>query len=254
MLFGILFLILLDKWKQVDRSNSEENDIAILNFVKLFVFLNNATFSNLEGLEVVLSSNLYFLFSLSLECNDTEVVQVLVELDMIYISSMRKTSLLIEGLAPLFLLVVTRAVVQTTVFFTEHLSPSKYLAWRHKQFIQGKWVIVLKVVIKCSVVELCRHVILNKVYCLFDHIRRWSHKGVDFAMITLSQLQENDRSLADDLVDHQSTHYDEEYGTKSQYKMEFPPENIVEGMLYEKFGDLVQILCLKVFRLHELLL
>lgn len=71
-LLGVLavrvsLLVLIDKRKQVDWPNLHKDDLSILDFLLFFVLLDNATFSRLKWIKVVLSSNLDLSFSQCLE-------------------------------------------------------------------------------------------------------------------------------------------------------------------------------------------
>ena len=83
----VSLLILVDKRKQVDRSNLHEDDLTILDLLLFFVLLDNATFSRLQRIKVVLSTDLDFAFSQSFKSHQAVVIQALRELEMVDISS-----------------------------------------------------------------------------------------------------------------------------------------------------------------------
>ena len=84
----VSLLILVDKRKQVDRSNLHEDDLTILDLLLFFVLLDNATFSRLQRIKVVLSTNLDLAFPQSFKSHQAVVIQALRELEMVDISSM----------------------------------------------------------------------------------------------------------------------------------------------------------------------
>ena len=62
-------------------------------------------------------------------------------------------------------------------------------------------------------------------------------------MSALSKLQEDDGSLADDLVDDEGADHHEKYRAEGEDEMELSAINVIVGMLDEEAGHLVQILC-----------
>ena len=73
-------------------------------------------------------------------------------------------------------------------------------------------------------------------------------------MSALSKLQENDGTLADDLVDDEGADNHEEDGAEGKDEMELSPKNVIVCMLDEEHGNLVQVLVLHAFVRHELVL
>ena len=61
-------------------------------------------------------------------------------------------------------------------------------------------------------------------------------------MCGLSQLQEDDRAFANDLVDDEGADHDEEDGAEGEHKMELPSENVVVRLYEEVVSHLVEVL------------
>ena len=64
----ILAFVLIDKWHHVEGANPHENNLAVIKLiVYVFVFCDNATFSNFLWSELILSSDLNIALPLCLE-------------------------------------------------------------------------------------------------------------------------------------------------------------------------------------------
>jgi hypothetical protein len=157
----VSLLILVDERKQIDWSNLHENDLSILDLLFFFVLLDNATFSRLQGIKVVLSSNLDLSFPQSLEGYQAVIIQPMWEFEMVDISAVRQSSHFVEILAPNFGLILAVAVIELALLFAEHFDAREALAGRQQHSIENLRVRLVKKVIDRRVVEHSWHIILH---------------------------------------------------------------------------------------------
>ena len=101
---------------------------------------------------------------------------------------------------------------------------------------------MLKVIDEGCVVQQRRHVILHFIQRLLNDVSGGLDEGIDLTVRTLSNLQEDDGASANDLVDHESGHDDEEDGAEGESKVELSSEDVLVGLLDEVAGDLAYVL------------
>ena len=70
-------------------------------------------------------------------------------------------------------------------------------------------------------------------------------------MRALSDFKEDYRTFANNLIDNESGHDDEEDGAESQDEMELAPEDILISMLNKVVEDLLKVSRLHLLILHE---
>ena len=71
-------------------------------------------------------------------------------------------------------------------------------------------------------------------------------------MRALADFKENYGAFADDLVDHESWHDDQEYRAKGKDEVELPSENVLVRMLDKETGDLAHVLLGHLFIFQKL--
>ena len=85
----------------------------------------------------------------------------------------------------------------------------------------------MEVCIRGCVIELCRHIILHLINSFFDQICCWSDKRIDLSVCTLTNLEKDDGSFANDLVDYQCRNNYKENGAESKAKVELASVDII---------------------------
>ncbi len=113
MLFLVLFLICLNKWYQINWALSNEYDFTIFNFT-ICIWLDNATLTEIQRLEVIVASNRNISFTLRLEGNNCFVIETYREIYMIGVTSVRQFCCFLKCLMPRFLLNGAVRLIVTT--------------------------------------------------------------------------------------------------------------------------------------------
>ena len=85
----------------------------------------------------------------------------------------------------------------------------------------------MEVCIRGCVIELCRHIILHLINSFFDQICRRSDKRIDLSMCAFTNLEKDDGSFANDLVDYQSRNNYKEHGAEGKAKVELASVDII---------------------------
>ena len=111
----ILFLVCLNKWNEIDWTLIDKDDLAIHNAICHVLILYNATLADAHWLIAIVASNVDLTLPLCLECDDRVVVQLLRELHVIGVTSMRQVCRLVKLLVPLVAFVTTSRIVKATL-------------------------------------------------------------------------------------------------------------------------------------------
>ena len=141
--------------------------------------------------------------------------------------------------------------IEPTAALSQHFDAREDFARWYEHRIEYAWVSLLIVLIYRCVIEQGAHVVLYFVDSFLDYISSWSDECIDLAMRALSDFKEDYRTFANNLIDNESGHDDEEDGAESQDEMELAPEDILISMLNKVVEDLLKVSRLHLLILHE---
>ena len=132
----ILLLVCLNKWNEIDWTLIDKDDLAIHNAICHVLILYNATLSDAHRLIAIVASNVDLTFPLCLKCDDCVVVQLLRELHMIGVTSMRQVCRLVKLLVPLVAFVAASRIVKATLGLPQDLDSRKNFPWGEQNVIE----------------------------------------------------------------------------------------------------------------------
>ena len=87
--------------------------------------------------------------------------------------------------------------------FSKDFHSREDLAGCKEQLVENLGLGRLVIIVHCSIVEQSRLVVLDPIESLSYNISHRGDVGIDLTVGTLSDFQENDGALADDLVDNE---------------------------------------------------
>ena len=132
----ILLLVRLNKWNEIDWTLIDKDDLTIYDAICHVLILYNATLTNAHWLIAIVASNVDLTLPLCLECDDRVVVQLLRELHVIGITSMRQICRLVKLLVPLVAFVAASRIVKATLGLSQDLDSRKNFPWGEQNVIE----------------------------------------------------------------------------------------------------------------------